>query len=290
MTLLAIPNLSEGRRSEVVSSLCATLVSAGARVLDCHSDAVHNRSVITLTGDGSLLPGALAALATAASTLDLGRHRGVHPRLGTLDVCPIVPYDEPMVTAVAVAHQTGMAINSATGIPVYFYGAAATRPETRELPALRRGGLPELIRRAESGLAPDIGDTPIDLGRGVVCVGARDVLVAFNVWLRCDVTTARKIARSVRASAGGLPGVRSLGLEIDDTPTSQVSMNLIDPAMTNIDEAFNAVAEGARGEGAEVVGSEIVGLVPERFMPHPNGRAARALIAPGRSLESVLNG
>jgi glutamate formiminotransferase / 5-formyltetrahydrofolate cyclo-ligase len=290
MTLLAIPNLSEGRRTEVVRSFTGALESAGARVLDLHSDPVHNRSVITLTGDTKLLPGALARLATAAATIDLGGHRGVHPRLGALDVCPIVPHDEPMSAAVATAHDTGAAINSATGIPVYFYGEAALRPETRELPTLRRGGLAELIRRAATDLPPDVGDRYIDPSNGVVCVGTRDVLIAFNVWLTCEVDVARRIARSVRATAGGLPGVRSLGLEIDTAPTSQVSMNLTDPAATGIDDAFNAVAELAHSEGAEVMGSEIVGLVPERFMPDPNGKAARALIAPGRSLETVLNG
>ena len=190
----------------------------------------------------------------------------------------------------ATARDTGKTINSATGIPVFFYGDAAIRRETRELPALRKGGLAALIRRAESDLPPDLGGPFIDPARGVVCVGARGVLIAFNVWLRCDVAIAREIARSVRASEGGLPAVRSLGLEIDAAPTSQVSMNLIDPATTGIDEAFDAVAARARVVGAEVTGSEIVGLVPERFMPDPNGEAARTLIAPGRSLETALNG
>jgi glutamate formiminotransferase len=289
MTLLAIPNLSEGRRTDVIGGFTRALDSAGARVLDVHSDPVHNRTVITLTGETIVLPPALADLATVAATLDLTLHQGVHPRLGTLDVCPIVPYDEPMEAAVEAAHKTGRAIHSATGIPVYFYGAAAPRSETRRLPALRKGGLAELIRRAESGLPPDLGGPVIDPARGVVCVGARDVLIAFNVWLHCEVSAARRIARSVRASEGGLPGVRSLGLEIDDAPTSQVSMNLIDPATTGIDKAFDEVVQRARTEGAEVVGTEIVGLVPERFMPDPNGEAARTLIAPGRSLETALN-
>jgi glutamate formiminotransferase / 5-formyltetrahydrofolate cyclo-ligase len=291
MTLLAIPNLSEGRRTDVVRGLVGALETARARVLDVHSDSVHNRSVITLTAEATRLPSALARLATAAAAaIDLRRHYGVHPRLGILDVCPIVPYGEPMHAAVALAHQAGRTINSATGIPVFFYGAAATRPETKELPALRKGGLAELIRRAGSDLPPDIGTHVIDAARGVACVGAREVLIAFNVWLRCRLPIARKIARSIRAAEGGLPGVRSLGLEIDDAPTSQVSMNLIDPTRTGIDQAFDAVAELARAQGVEITGSEIVGLVPERLMPDPNGEAARMLVAPGRSLEAALNG
>jgi glutamate formiminotransferase len=290
MTLLAIPNLSEGRRTDVVRGFIGALESAGARVLDVHSDPVHNRSVITLTAETSRLPSALARLATAAASIDLRRHHGVHPRLGILDVCPIVPYEEPMDAAVAAAHQAGREINSATGIPVFFYGAAATRTATKELPALRKGGLAELIRRAGSDLPPDIGTHVIDAARGVACVGAREVLIAFNVWLRCRLPIARRIARSIRAVEGGLPGVRSLGLEIDDAPTSQVSMNLIDPTRTGIDQTFDAVAELARAEGVEIAGSEIVGLVPERFMPNPDGEAARMLIAPGRSLEAALNG
>ena len=288
MTLLAIPNLSEGRHPDVILGFTQALESAGAQVLDLHSDPVHNRTVITLTAAPTQLPPALARLASAAAVIDLREHHGVHPRLGALDVCPIVPHGEAMEAAVAVAHRTGRAINSATGVPVYFYGAAALRPETRDLPALRRGGLAQLIRRAEIDLPPDVGGRFIDPARGVVCVGARGVLIAFNVWLRCDVEVARKIAGSVRATAGGVPGVRSRGFEMDDEPTSQVSLNLVDPSTTGIDAAFNAVAERAQAEDTEILASEIVGLVPERFMPDPNGPAARMLMAPGRSLENAL--
>lgn len=242
-----------------------------------------------MAGDVGALPVALANLAAAASAIDLTQHRGVHPRLGVLDVCPIVPHGDPMDAAVSAAHHSGRAIHAATGLPVYFYAEAATRPETRELPALRRGGLAELIRRAEGPLPPDVGPRLIDPRLGVVCVGARGVLIAFNVWLRCDLSTARRIARSVRAAEGGLPGVRSQGFQIDDSPTAQVSMNLIDPATTGIDQAFTAVADLAQARGVEIRGSEIVGLVPEAFLPHPDGEAARMLIAPGRSLEAALN-
>jgi glutamate formiminotransferase len=264
------------------------VTATGGRVLDVHSDAVHNRSVITLTAESSALPGVLSALAIVASSIDLTKHRGVHPRLGGLDVCPVVPHDDLMEAAVATAHRAGRSIHAATGLPVYFYGAAALRPEASDLPSIRRGGLDELSRRAELDFPPDLGSLPFDPASGVVCVGARDVLIAFNIWLRCPVDQAREIARAVRTSGGGPPGIRSLGLAIDQAPTSQVSMNLIEPAITGIDRAFDAVAQRARRAGVRIVATELVGLLPERYLPDGNAEAARLLIEPGRSIESVL--
>jgi glutamate formiminotransferase len=242
--------------------------------------------VLTVVGDESKLPQALAELAAASSFIDLTRQIGVHPRIGRLDVCPIVYVDGPAQRAVRVAHATGEAVNTRTGLPVYFYGEAAYRSSTRELPALRAGGLAKLARRALSDLPPDLGSRRINLRAGVVCVGARGVLIAFNVWLRCPVATAREIAGKVRTT---LPGVRALGLEIDNAPTSQVSMNLIDPPTTGIEDAFDFVAAVTKEMRCAVLGTEIVGLVPQRFMPGPDAKAARMLITPGRSLESALN-
>jgi glutamate formiminotransferase len=288
MTLLAIPNVSEGRDADKVQRLSASVESAGARVLDVHRDAVHNRSVLTVAGSPAVLPRAMAALADAAADIDLTQHRGVHPRLGAVDVCPLVPHDGDMDEAIRIARATGLRIVERTGLPVYFYGAAATRPETRELPSLRKGGLAVLAERARSELPPDLGGPEIDLSRGVVCVGAREVLIAFNVWLRNDRAVASSIARRIRSSAGGPPGIRALAFEIDDAPTSQVSMNLIRPGVTGIDDAFEAVLQASTELGAGIVATEIVGLVPRRFMPDPDAQAARLLIKPGRSLESAL--
>jgi glutamate formiminotransferase / 5-formyltetrahydrofolate cyclo-ligase len=286
LPLLAIPNVSEGRAGGPVR-VYAEVVSAHARLLDIHSDSVHNRTVFTVTWASNAILRAMVALAGAAQQIDLSSQLGVHPRLGGLDVCPIVPHEQSMEDAIALARRTGSAIAEAAQLPVYFYGRAATRPEARELPSLRRGGISALAERAQRGFLPDAGPRVIDPRRGVICVGARSVLIAFNVWLRSDVATAREIARRIRAADGGLPGVRALGLRMDSS-TCQVSMNLVDPERTGINEAFSAARAVARELRCEVIGTEIVGLPPARFMPEANAEAARLLIKPGRSLESVL--
>jgi len=232
----------------------------------------------------------MTALAVAArSSLDLTDRHGVHPRLGVLDVCPFVPHEEEMSAAIESARAAGAAIATDAGLPVYLYGAAAERDATRDLPFLRRGGLKGLIRAAREGLVPDYGPGVIDQRHGVVCVGARDVLIAFNIWLRAREQVARRIAAGIRTSGGGPPGIRALGVPMGDG-LSQVTMNLIDPAVTGIDRAFELVAGAAAATGAEITATEIVGLVPERYLPDPNATAARLLMKPGRSLESVLEG
>jgi glutamate formiminotransferase len=173
------------------------------------------------------------------------------------------------------------------GLPVYLYGAAARRNEARELPELRRGGLVRLRDRAVTDLPPDFGPTRIDERRGVVCVGARDVLIAFNVWLIADVEVAQRIALEIRESQSGLSGLRALGLRIDAN-SSQVSMNLTRPERTGIDEAYEAVKVHADRFGVSIASTELVGVPPERFLPDPQREAARLLKKPGRSLEIAL--
>jgi glutamate formiminotransferase len=287
MPLLAIPNISEGRDQDVIRTLVADIADAGVRVLDVHSDRAHHRSVFTVTGLPDAIVASMTRLAEWAATVDLRAHSGVHPRLGALDVCPIVPFDEPMSAAIEVAHATGEAIAERTSLPVYFYQEAARRETTRELPSLRRGGLHGLIERA-SEVPPDAGSREINERTGVVCVGARTELIAFNVWLATDAGAATSIAARVRESAGGLAGVRALGVGIDDTPTSQVAMNLVEPATTGIEEAFEAVEKTAGEIGAGVVATEIVGLVREDYLPPENSRAARLLLRPGRSVELAI--
>ena len=287
MMIVAVPNVSEGRDRSVIAAWTAIVEAQGARVLDVHSDGVHNRSVLTVAGTPEVVPLAMAELAACASSIDLVAQRGAHPRLGGLDVCPVVADRIPMETAVESAKRVGAAIAERARLPVYLYGAAATRVGNRDLPALRKGGLAALEARARWGLAPDFGPPIIDPHRGVVCVGARGPLIAFNVWLRCGIQPARRLAAQVRASGGGLPGTRALGIEMGGG-LSQVSMNLIEPDTTGVDAAFAAVAEPAAAEGIEVVATEIVGLAPERYLPDPQKRAARLLLRPGRSLESAL--
>jgi glutamate formiminotransferase len=287
MALVMVPNVSEGRSPVRLRRLEAAIGSAGGRVLDVHTDAAHHRSVFTVTGSQEELVRSATGLALEAADIDLFQHHGVHPRLGGLDVCPFVPHDEAMEVAIEAAHRAGEAIAEGAGLPVYLYGEAARRRAARELPALRKGGLSVLIRRAQEGFAPDFGPAEIDLARGVVCVGARRPLIAFNVWMRADVSTVRGIAAAVRTTGGGPPGIRALGLPIDDS-LSQVSMNLVEPEITGIDAAFDAVQAAAASRAAEIHGTEIVGLVPARYMPDPNAPAARLLIAPGRCLDSLL--
>lgn len=288
MPLLAIPNVSDGRDQQLIGRFVDAVEGSGARVLDVHQDRVHNRSVITATGTPVELVAAMTTLAVAASDIDLTRHEGVHPRLGGLDVCPFVPVEVPMFEAVRAAHEAGLAINEATAAPIYFYGEAAEREQARHLSSIRKGGLPALRIRAKEGFHPDIGSIAIDPRRGVICVGARRPLIAFNVWLECDPATARWIAGRVRASSGGLAGVQALGLTVDSPNVCQVSMNLTDPEVTGIEQAFNATRGLAAQRGAVVLHTEIVGLVHDRYLPAPDATATRLLIRPGRSLETAL--
>jgi glutamate formiminotransferase / 5-formyltetrahydrofolate cyclo-ligase len=292
--LIAVPNVSEGKDEAAISHYAEEISSAGATVLDVHSDPTHNRSVYTVAGTTDALIEGTTRLAVACSKIDLSAHVGVHPRLGGLDVCPFVPQTGSMDEAISAARAAGRSIHERAALPVYLYGEAALRPDTRELPRLRRGGLPTLKQRAAGGMAPDHGTTSeIDLRRGVVCVGARGVLIAFNVWLRCEVRAAEEIAAAVRGARGdrgaGLAGLRALGLAISPG-LSQVSMNIVDPELTSIDEAFQAVALNAELQKIPIIRTELVGLVPERYQPDPSAAAARLLAKPGRSLEAALVG
>ena len=285
MTLLAIPNVSEGTDPVLLRRMADDIHAAGARILDIHSDPTHNRSVFTIAGEADRLIEACVGLADTASHIDLTRQQGIHPRLGGLDVCPFVPHSTTsMEEAIASARRTASLIGVRLGIPVYLYGEAASRPETRALPDLRRGGLDALARRSSTELPPDAGPAQIDPRKGVVCVGARGPLIAFNIWLAADVAVARHIAERVRSST-----VRSLGLPLPEN-RSQVSLNLIDPAATGIEEIFDAVAQLAAELSAEIWCTEIVGLVEARFLPDPDATVARLLMRPGHSLEAVLQG
>lgn len=285
MALLAIPNVSEGRDRGFISAAAGAVGAAGARVLDVHTDAAHHRSVFTLAGKDEDLIRATAALARACLALDLTTHQGSHPRLGVLDVCPFVPHEAGMEEAVSCARAAASAIAEQAGLPVYLYGQAAEQPRFRELPEIRRLGLAGL-----QDVPPDRGPSEIAPRHGVVCVGARPPLVAFNVWLRTPVERAREIAALVRSSSGGPPGIRALGMGTGDPALSQVSMNLVEPGTTGVDRAFEAVAGAARSRGIEVAATELVGLPPQRFLPDPGREAARLLLVPGRSLESALEG
>ena len=283
MPLLAIPNVSIGVPGALLDNASGAIERSGARVIDLHTDAVHNRSVLTVTGRHDGLTAGMVALAAACIEIDLTTHEGVHPRLGGLDVCPFVPHETSMNEAIAAAHTTGATIGNELGVPVFFYGNAARRPETRQLPDIRRGGLEGVIDRIAAGLAPDAGSTEVDARVGVVCVGARGPLIAFNVWLRAELETAKAIAALVRE-----PGrVRALGLDARDG-RCQVSMNLTSPNEVGIEEAFERVEAAAATRGAQVVATEIVGLVADDHLPSPDAKVTRLLIEPGHSLVAAL--
>lgn len=282
---MAVPNVAEGRDSALIAEITGA-AGANARVLDVHSDPVHDRTVLTLAGTGGDLVAAATSMARRCAAIDMTAYDGRHPALGGLDVCPFVPYEADLAAAVDTSRRAGAAI-SAMGTPVIYYGAASFAIPPRELPDIRRGGLARLIERAREGDYVEFGPIEIDPRRGVVCVGARGPLIAFNIWVRCSGAAADRMARKVRQSSGGTSGIRALPIQIE-RERHQISMNLIDPEVTGIDAAFEAVARLAAAEGADIEATEIVGLVRKRHLPDPTKKAARLLREPGRSIEAVM--
>lgn len=266
MTIIeAIPNFSEGRRPEVVAALVEAIGAPGVRVLHVTSDWDHNRTVITVAGaPEAVLEGLFRAVAEAARRINLFEQRGAHPRLGATDVAPLVPIEGITLAECAVlAAQLGERIGTELGLPVYLYEAAATRPDRRNLADVRRGqfeGLVESIHLPER--APDFG--PAEVGpAGAVIVGARPFLIAYNFFLKTDdVAIAKAIARTIRASSGGLPGVKALGLLVDGQ--AQVSMNLVDFAQTPLHVVTEEVRRLAQEMGTEFDRAELIGLIPRQ--------------------------
>jgi len=269
--LECVPNVSEGRRPEVVSRLISAAASVpGVLLLDASSDPDHNRSVLTLAGEPEPLHQALLALyAAALATIDLRRHQGVHPRVGAVDVAPFVPLagatGATMADAVAAAERLGAAVALRFDLPVYLYERAARRPERRLLSDVRRGGFEGFAAKiAAPGWEPDFGPRRVHPTAGVTVVGARDFLIAMNAVLATgDVSVARTIARRVRESGGGLPALRALGVPLPSRGRAQVSMNLVDYRRTSIWTALEAVRREAAALGTEVLETELIGLVPE---------------------------
>jgi len=273
-----VPNVSEGRRPEVVDEIVAAFAGADPEVLvlDRSSDPDHHRSVITLMGPGpALVEAAVAGARACARLIDLNHHRGVHPRMGALDVLPFVPFgavtrlrggDDPDLDCAGLAERAGRRIAAEAGVPVYLYGAAARHPGWAALPAVRGRGF-EALRAAlaagDTGHAPDFGGPGLHPTAGATAAGAREVLIAYNVELAgAGLELARRIATAVRERDGGLPAVRAMGVPLEDRGLVQVSMNLLDYRATPPAAAYAAVAELAERAGARVEASEIVGLVP----------------------------
>jgi glutamate formiminotransferase len=263
----SVPNVSEGRRPDVVDRLAAAAASVpGAHLLDRTSDASHNRSVFTLAGEVAAVSDALERLvARSLDEIDMRTQTGEHPRIGAVDVIPFVPLGDTRLEAcVGYARDFGRRIAERFDLPVYLYAAAATRPDRVRLADVRRGQYEGLVEEiAMAGREPDFGPPRMHPRGGATAVGARPFLIAWNVNLdSTDLDLAKRIAHRVRESSGGLPAVQAKGFWIAELGCAQVSINLLDFATTPIWRAWEAVAEEAADDGVELRESELIGLAP----------------------------
>jgi glutamate formiminotransferase len=272
-----VPNVSEGRQQELVDRIAHAVRSVpGVSLLDHSMDPSHNRSVFTFAGDARSLERAVLALyEEAVPAIDLRQHRGVHPRLGAVDVVPFVPLEgSTMADCVVLATDVGRSVADRFRIPVYLYEEAATSADRRSLPAIRRGGFEKLADRMAAGFRPDFGPASPHATAGASAIGARMPLVAFNVNLATDrLDVADAIARAIRQSAGGLPFVRALGLPLANRGIVQVSMNLTNYQQTSLLRAFEAVAREAARLDVGVLESEIIGLAPAAALDRATAEA-----------------
>ena len=284
-----IPNVSEGRRTDVIDACTAAIVATGAHLLDVKPDATHNRTVFTFAGaPAAVEAGALALFDTALAHIDLRHHHGEHPRLGAVDVTPFVPIEgATMADCVVIAKRVAEAVAARHQLPVYLYEEAAASPARRNLEDIRRGefeGLAAKMQKPE--WAPDFGPATPHASAGASVVGARMPLIAYNINLatnRLDV--AKKIATAIRQSSGGLRFVKAMGLELADRGIVQVSMNLTNYEKTPIFRVFEMVKREAERYGVQVLESEIVGLIPSAAL---TGAAAWYLQVEGFSDGQVL--
>jgi glutamate formiminotransferase len=294
MLLECVPNVSEGRRLEVVDALASAIsATPGVRLLDRSSDPSHNRSVFTFAGAPDAVRAAALELVQAAiARIDLRAHSGQHPRVGAVDVLPFVPLDRtPMTACVDAARELGAIIGERLQLPVYLYEEAALHPSRKHLEDIRRGqfeGLAEKMRLPD--WAPDYGPARPHPSAGAIVVGARRLLVAYNINLASDrLDVARRIARAIRASSGGFPCVKALGLTLEHRGIVQVSINLTDYATTPIWPVFERAQEEARKDGVSILDSEIIGLVPAGALAGTTPEAIKLKdFSPSRILETRL--
>jgi glutamate formiminotransferase / 5-formyltetrahydrofolate cyclo-ligase len=268
MTLIeSVPNISEGRNAELVTRIVERLRNvSGLRVLDVQSDAAHHRSVLTLAGErNSVRDGILQLYDQAVAHIDLRTHRGEHPRLGAVDVCPFIPIEGvTMAECVALAREVAAEVSSRHDLPVFLYEEAASTPQRKNLEDIRRGefeGLAQKLQKPE--WAPDFGPAQPHPTAGATVIGARMPLIAYNINLATDrLDVAKKIAAGIRMSSGGFRFVKAMGIELKERGIVQVSMNLTNYEKTPIFRVFEVVKREAARYGVQVLESEIVGLVP----------------------------
>ncbi|HKD81016.1 MAG TPA: glutamate formimidoyltransferase [Candidatus Angelobacter sp.] len=264
-----VPNFSEGRNKAVVDAIVDAMKIPGVSLLDREMDADHNRCVITIVGDReSIAEAAIRGVGKAAELIDLTRHQGAHPRIGAADVIPFIPIEGVTIEdCVAIARKVGEEIWKRFKIPVYLYESAATNQDRQNLENIRRGqfeGLKEDVR-VNPARKPDFGNAELHATAGATVVGARKALIAYNVFLNTkDVDIAKKIAKAVRYSTGGLRFVKGAGFEVRGM--AQVSMNLTDFEQTPIARVFEFVKREAARYGVQPVSSEIVGLIPKKAL------------------------
>jgi glutamate formiminotransferase len=263
----SVPNFSEGRRLDVVEHLASAVTSTpGVHLLDRTSDASHNRSVLTLAGEADAVAEALErAVAVAVHEIDMEAHSGEHPRIGAVDVIPFVPLaDTTIDDCVELARRFGRRIADRFELPVYLYAKAATRSERVKLADVRRGGYEGLRAEIDQpGREPDFGPARMHPSAGAVAVGARPFLIAWNINLAsADRDLAVRIARRIRESGGGLPKVQANGFMIEELGRAQVSMNLLDLAVTPMWAVWETVHDVAAEDGVELAESELIGLAP----------------------------
>jgi glutamate formiminotransferase len=255
-----VPNFSEGRDEGVMRSIVEAIGSAeGVLVLGWEMDRDHNRSVVTFAGaPEAVTEGAIRGAGRAAELIDIARHEGVHPRVGAADVIPFVPLEHgTMQQCVDAAHFAGQEIWSRFRVPVYFYEFAATMESRRKLERVRRPGF--------DSLPPDVGDGAAHRTAGAAVVGARQLLIAFNINLETrDVRIAQAVAKNIRASSGGFPFVKAIGLPLASRDCVQVSMNFVNFAETPFEQVWEAVVREASALGARVAGSQLIGFVLRR--------------------------
>jgi glutamate formiminotransferase len=290
-----VPNFSEGRDLAKVDEIVRAMRGvAGAWVLDSTSDADHNRSVVTLAGTPEAVAEAvICGAGKAAELIDMTRHKGVHPRIGATDVVPFVPLENvSMEECLALARRAGQELWDRYRIPVYFYEAAASRPERVNLENVRKGQFEGLLKEMvrDPNRSPDIGEPRLHPTAGITAVGARKVLIAYNIYLSTsNMSVAREIARVIRFSNGGLRNVKAIGVEMKTRNLAQVSINLTDYELTPLHHVFDAVKEEAQRRGCSVVGSEIIGLIPRKALELSAGHDLQLEnFSPERILENRL--
>ena len=261
-----VPNFSEGSDHAKVQAIVEAMHVEGVLLLDWSLDGDHNRSVVTVAGPpAAVVEAAVRAAGKAAALIDLTAQRGVHPRIGATDVIPFVPIAGITLAQCALlARQAGLEIWKRHSIPIYFYEAAASRPDRARLEQVRQGqfeGLRELVLR-EPARRPDLGGPALHSTAGAIAVGARKFLIAYNLFLdRPDITAARAIARALRASGGGLESIKAMGLLVRGR--AQISLNITDFRLTSVGQAFAEVSRLAAAHTTKVVEAELIGLLPE---------------------------